>query len=133
MKNYRWMAACGLLIFLGLLLDLPRDITSGQSETPPYKDPSLPIEKRVDDLVSRMTLAEKVSQLMNAAPAIDRLDIPEYEWWNEGLHGVARAGYATVFPQEIGMAATLDEPLIHQIGDVIGIEFRAKYYATLHP
>jgi len=67
MKNYRWMAACGLLIFLGLLLDLPRDIASGQSETPPYKDPSLPIEKRVDDLVSRMTLAEKVSQMMNAA------------------------------------------------------------------
>src|SRR5712664_2497545 len=127
MKNYRWMAACGLLIFLGLLLDLPRDITSGQSETPPYKDPSLPIEKRVDDLVSRMTLAEKVSQLMNAAPAIDRLDIPEYEWWNEGLHGVARAGYATVFPQAIGLAATWDTNLMAQVADVISTEARAKH------
>jgi len=60
MKNYRWMAACGLLIFLGLSHGLPPNITNGQSGTPPYKDPSLPIEKRVDDLVSRMTLAEKV-------------------------------------------------------------------------
>jgi len=80
-----------------------------------------------------MTLEEKVSQLVHTAGAVPRLGIPEYNWWNEGLHGVARAGYATVFPQAIGMAATFDEPLLHQIGDVISTEFRAKYYATLHP
>src|SRR6266850_6549395 len=125
MKNYRWVA-CGMFIFIGLLLGLSRYTTSGQSGTPPYKDPSLPIEKRVDDLISRMTLAEKVSQMMNAAPAIERLEIPQYEWWNEGLHGVARAGYATVFPQAIGLAATWDSDLMHQIADVISTEARAK-------
>ena len=127
MKNYCWVAACGLLIFNCLLLALPLPVTSGQTTSPPYKDPSLPIEKRVDDLVSRMTLAEKVSQMMNAAPAIERLDIPEYEWWNEGLHGVARAGYATVFPQAIGLAATWDTNLIAQVAEVISTEARAKH------
>src|ERR1700674_3196472 len=127
MKNYRWPAACGLSISIALLLGLPSGRTSGQSGTPPYKDPSLPIEQRVDDLVSRMTLAEKVSQMMNAAPAIERLGIPEYEWWNEGLHGVARAGYATVFPQAIGLAATWDTNLMHQVADVISTEARAKH------
>ena len=100
---------------------------------PAYKNPKLPIEQRVNDLVSRMTLEEKVSQLGQTAEAVPRLGIPQYDWWNEGLHGVARAGYATVFPQAIGMAAMFDEPLMHQIAGVIGTEFRAKYYATLHP
>jgi len=71
-------------------------------------DPSLPIEQRVNDLVARMTLEEKVSQMQDVAPAILRLGIPSYNWWNEGLHGVARAGNATVFPQAIGLAATWD-------------------------
>jgi len=71
-----------------------------------YLDPSLPLEQRVNDLVSRMTLEEKVSQMQDVAPAIPRLSIPAYNWWNEGLHGVARAGNATVFPQAIGLAAT---------------------------
>ena len=102
------------------------------SDEPAYKNPQLPIEQRVNDLVSRMTLEEKVSQLGHTAEAIPRLGVPEYNWWNEGLHGVARAGIATVFPQAIGMAATFDEPLMHQIGDVISTEFRAKYYAELH-
>src|ERR1700682_1782665 len=102
MKHYHW-SACGLLLLSGVLLYLPLTITSGQATPPAYKNPSLPIEKRVDDLVSRMTLEEKVSQMMNGATAIKRLDIPEYEWWNEALHGVARAGYATVFPQAIGL------------------------------
>ena len=100
---------------------------------PPFKDVQLPVERRVADLISRLTLEEKVSQLVHTAGAVPRLGIPEYNWWNEGLHGVARAGYATVFPQAIGMAATFDEPLLHQIGDVISTEFRAKYSATLHP
>ena len=99
----------------------------------PYRNPQLPLEQRVNDLVSRMTLEEKVSQLGHTADAIPRLGVPEYNWWNEGLHGVARAGIATVFPQAIGMAATFDEPLLHNIAAVISTEFRAKYYATLHP
>src|SRR5271168_4831442 len=93
----------------------------------PYKDPKLPVEKRVDDLVSRMTLEEKVSQMMNGAPAIPRLDVPKYDWWSEGLHGIARSGYATVFPQAIGMAATWDTELMGQISTTISTEARAKY------
>src|SRR5829696_6185826 len=94
----------------------------------PYLDPRLPIARRVDDLVSRMTLEEKVSQMMNAAPAIQRLGIPEYDWWNEALHGVARAGTATVFPQAIGLAATWDTKLIYDAGEVISTEARAKHH-----
>ncbi len=78
-----------------------------QSSKPlPYMDPSLPIQQRVDDLVGRMTLDEKAAQMINTAPSIPRLGIPAYDWWNEGLHGVARSGYATLFPQAIGNAAT---------------------------
>ena len=132
MKNYRWVAACGIFIFIVLLPGRSPSITNGQSGTPPYKDPSLPIEKRVDDLVSRMTLEEKVSQMMNGAASINRLDIPEYEWWNEALHGVARAGYATVFPQAIGLAATWDTDLIRQVADVISTEARAKHNEFVH-
>jgi beta-glucosidase len=93
----------------------------------PFRDSSLPIDKRVDDLVGRLTLEEEVSQLIDRAAAIPRLDIPAYNWWNEGLHGIARSGYATMFPQAIGNAATWDAPLVHSIGDVVSIEARAKY------
>ncbi len=93
----------------------------------PFQDPNLPIERRVDDLISRMTLEEKVSQMQNGAAAIPRLGIPEYDWWNECLHGVARNGIATVFPQAIAMAATWDPDLIHQEADVISTEARAKH------
>jgi beta-glucosidase len=85
--------------------------------------------ERVDKLIAQMTLEEKVAQLGHVADAIPRLGVPAYNWWNEGLHGVARAGVATVFPESIGMAATFDEPLIHQVATTIGIEFRAKYSA----
>jgi beta-glucosidase len=98
-----------------------------------YKDSKLSFDQRVKDLVSRMTLEEKVSQLGHTASAIPRLDVPEYNWWNEGLHGVARAGTATVFPQAIGLAATFDAPLMHEVADVISTEFRAKYYVTVRP
>src|SRR6202041_394377 len=91
-----------------------------------YKDPSAPTEKRIDDLVSRMSLEEKVSQLMNDSPAIDRLAIPAYNWWNECLHGVARAGRATVFPEAIGLAATWDRDLIFRVATAISDEARAK-------
>src|SRR6185369_17852799 len=87
-----------------------------------------PVQTRVDDLVSRMTLEEKVSQMMNGAPAIERLGIPQYDWWNEALHGVARAGYATVFPQAIGLAATWDTKLMYDVADVISTEARAKHH-----
>jgi len=93
----------------------------------PYLNPSLPITQRVNDLVSRMTLQEKVLQMQHTAPAIPPLGIPSYDWWNEALHGVARSGYATVFPQAIGMAATWDTELVHQEGRVIATEARAKY------
>jgi beta-glucosidase len=99
----------------------------------PYLNPKLPVEQRADDLISRMTLEEKVDQLGHVAPAIPRLRVPAYNWWNEGLHGVARAGVATVFPQAIGMAATFDEPLMHDVADTISTEFRAKYAANVHP
>src|SRR5260370_21561137 len=103
--------------------------TSAAKETAsaPYLDTTLPIPQRVNDLVSRMTLEEKVSEMQDVAPAIPRLVIPAYNWWNEGLHGVARSGNATVFPQAIGLAATWDTDLIHRIADVISTEARAKY------
>lgn len=93
-----------------------------------YLNPDAPIDERVDDLVSRMTLTEKVSQMVHTAPAIDRLGIPQYNWWNEALHGVARAGIATVFPQAIGLAATWDIPLMSRIATVISDEARAKHH-----
>lgn len=92
-----------------------------------YLNPDLHIEKRVDDLVSKMTLEEKVSQMVNGASAIPRLKIPAYNWWNECLHGVARNGIATVFPQAIGLAATWNTDLMHNVADVISTEARAKY------
>jgi len=93
----------------------------------PYRNPDLPPEERAADLVSRMTLEEKVLQMQNSAPAIDRLGIPAYDWWNEALHGVARAGEATVFPQAIGLAATWDTDLMHRVAETISTEARAKY------
>jgi beta-glucosidase len=92
-----------------------------------YKDSSLPLEERVEDLVSRMTLEEKMSQMIYDAAAVERLDIKKYNWWNECLHGVARAGTATVFPQAIGMAASFNEELLHDVADTIADEARAKY------
>jgi N-acetyl-beta-hexosaminidase/beta-glucosidase-like glycosyl hydrolase len=81
------------------------------------------------DLVARMSLEEKVAQLQSAAPALPRLGIPAYEWWNEGLHGAARAGHATVFPQAIGLAATWDPDLLRQVGAVVSREARARFDA----
>ena len=102
--------------------------TSGSAARVPYLDESLPFTQRVDDLVGRMTLAEKVSQMKDVADPIDRLGVPAYNWWNEGLHGVARAGLATSFPQAIGFAATWDSSLVFRMATVISDEFRAKYH-----
>jgi beta-glucosidase len=93
----------------------------------PYQNTALPTAQRVADLVGRLTPEEKVSQMTMTAAAIPRLGIPEYTWWNEGLHGIARSGYATVFPQAIGLAATWDTTLMHSVGDTISTEARAKY------
>jgi len=92
-----------------------------------YLDPSKPVDVRVDDLIGRMTLEEKASQLVNQARAIPRLQVPAYDWWSEALHGVANAGTATVFPEPIGLAATFDDPLIHDMAVVISTEARAKH------
>jgi len=95
-----------------------------------FRDPARPLAERVDDLVSRLTLAEKVSQMLHGSPAIARLGLPAYNWWNECLHGVARAGIATVFPQAIGMAATWNVPLIRHAAEAISDEARAKHHAA---
>ena len=95
-------------------------------QTPAYLNPDLPVDQRVDDLVSRMTLEEKASQVVHQAAAIPRLKVPAYNWWTEALHGVA-SGTATVFPEPIGLAATFDTPLIHEMATVISTEARAKH------
>ncbi len=113
--------------------DLADPLTAAASKPPVvngpviWKDPSQPIDARVHDLISRMSLAEKVAQIRNGAPSIPRLGVPAYDYWSEALHGVGFSGVATVFPQAIGMAATWDTPLIHSEGDVISTEARAKF------
>jgi len=100
---------------------------SQDKSQPLYLNTALSIDERVDDLVSRMTIEEKVTQLFNESESIDRLGVPAYNWWNECLHGVARAGKATVFPQAIGLAATFDQDLMLRVGTVVSDEARAKY------
>ena len=105
--------------------------TSSAQQSPyafPFRNTKLSTEERVNDLVSRMTLQEKADQLLYTAPAIPRLGIPAYTWWNEALHGVARAGYATVFPQSITIANSWDEGLMYNVANAISDEARAKYH-----
>src|SRR5579859_3561870 len=101
------------------------------SDSPAYLNPALPLAERVQDLISGLTLEEKLAQLRNNAPAVPRLGLPAYNYWSEALHGVARNGRATVFPQAIGLAATWDTELIRRIASAIGDEARAKYHETL--
>ncbi|MDO5974548.1 glycoside hydrolase family 3 C-terminal domain-containing protein [Flavivirga jejuensis] len=116
-----------LLTFMLLIVSL----SYSQDAQFPFENHKLSTEERVNDLVSRMTLEEKVGQMMNDAPAIPRLKIPAHEYWNECLHGVARAGKATVFPQAIGLAATFDTNLIFRSATVISDEARAKHHEAL--
>ena len=128
MRHYRRAVACLLLLCVSPVPAAAQPGANGRRSLPPYKNARLPVERRVDDLVSRMTLEEKISQMMNAAPAVERLDVPAYDWWNEALHGVARAGYATVFPQAIGLAATWNPELIRRVADAVSTEARAKHH-----
>jgi beta-glucosidase len=124
------LVSVAILFGGGAALPLHAQASAGSQDAagkPAYLNPALPIEQRVNDLISRMTLDEKVRQMQHTAPAIPRLGVPAYDWWNEALHGVARSGYATVFPQAIGMAATWDAPLIHSEAETIATEARAKY------
>jgi len=102
-------------------------VTLAPAQEPAYQNTKLSPAERAHDLVGRMTLEEKVNQLEDWATAIPRLGVPNYQTWNEALHGVARAGYATVFPQAIGIAATWDSGLVESMGNVISDEARAKY------
>ena len=117
----------GLFILI-LLFSVTPFLSAQKTYEYPYHNPGLPVDVRVNDLVSRMTADEKISQMMNNAPAIERLGIPSYEWWNECLHGVGRAGLATVFPQAIGLGATWDKELIFRVSTAISDEARAKHH-----
>jgi beta-glucosidase len=121
MKKYSFSLAIGFCLLL----------TRTEAQNDPWTNPALPLDLRVNDLISRLTPEEKVYQMMNSTPAIPRLHIPEYDWWNEALHGVARSGIATIFPEPIGMAATFDDSLLHQVADVISDEARAMYNASV--
>ncbi len=114
-----------VLAFLSFILSASSFAQSGGK--PLYLDPSQPVDSRVDDLIKRMTLEQKAQQLVNQARAIPDLQVPAYDWWSEALHGVANAGTATVFPEPVGLAATFDDPLIHEMAVVIGTEARAKH------
>ena len=114
---------CFALLAIAFALLAP--LASAQQDA--WLDTKLPPAERAHDLVGRMTLDEKASQLEDWATAIPRLGVPDYQTWNEALHGVARAGYATVFPQAIGMAATWDPAIVHNMGEIISTEARAKY------
>lgn len=118
MKRFRFLSS---LLFAGAFC------TSLFALQFPYQDPSKTVDERVADLVSRMTLQEKAYQMMNSAPGIERLGLLPFEWWNEALHGVARTGRATVFPQNIGLAATFDPDLVKRIGEAISDEAWAKF------
>ena len=118
-----------LLFFMGVfLLTVLESCQSKKHPIEVYKDTSQLIEARVNDLVSRMTLEEKVSQMVYTSKAIPRLGIPAYNWWNEGLHGVARSGLATVFPQAIGLSAMWDTAQMLKVSSCISDEARAKYH-----
>jgi len=121
MRRTLFFAVTSCVLFSGVFNNVNAQIK------PIYKNTNATNEARAKDLVSKLTLNEKASLLGYNSKAIDRLNIPAYNWWNEALHGVARAGVATIFPQPIAMAATFNTPLIEQVGSVISTEARAKY------
>ncbi|NMM47566.1 glycoside hydrolase family 3 protein [Flammeovirgaceae bacterium KN852] len=128
-----------IVIFFSTLISCSKSESANQEETKKeqqvyeynFQNPELSIDDRVNDLLGQLTLEEKIAQLNYNAPAIPRLGIPAYNWWNEALHGVARAGKATVFPQAIGMASTFDSALIHRVATAVSDEARAKFNANV--
>jgi beta-glucosidase len=118
-------------VIVGLITFLNVFSINAQEAKLPYQNESLSMDLRVSDLISRLTLDEKIHQMMDESAAIARLNVPEYNYWNEGLHGVARSGVATVFPQAIGLGATFDEKLIKDVASAISDEARAMYNASL--
>jgi beta-glucosidase len=117
-----------LVLFVCLLAAMAAPALGQQADRPPYLNPALPVDQRVDDLASRMTAAEKATQFSSTSVAIPRLQVPAYNWWSEALHGVANQGIATVFPQAIGLGATFDEPLMFRMATTISTEARAKFH-----
>ena len=117
--NRKQLLSTLLTIFLALPL-------SAQSQSLPYQNPQLKAEQRADDLLKRLSLEEKVQLMMDVSPAIDRLQIPQFQWWNEALHGVGRNGYATVFPITMAMAASWDDALLHRVFTAVSDEARVK-------
>jgi len=131
MRNLRvslgWPVALATFLLLISCFGLAVGQQAGAGSQPAYLNPALPIDQRVDDLVSRMTMEEKASQLVDRAAAIPRLQVPAYDWWSEALHGVISRD-VTVFPQVIGLGATFDSPLIHEMATAIGTEARARFH-----
>lgn len=128
MRGLGWKAvSVGLALVAGSMCGLAQQAPAAGGDRPAYLNPDLPVDQRVDDLVGRMTLEEKASQVVHIASAIPRLQVPAYNWWSEALHGVA-AGTATIFPEPIGLAASFDAPLIKNMGTVIATEARAKHH-----
>jgi beta-glucosidase len=122
MKINYWLTALLLIYFSSIC---------AAQELPVFRDPSRPTEERVQDFIAALTLEEKVQQMMDATPAIPRLNVPAYNWWNEALHGVGRSGVATVFPQAIGLGATFDEELVQRVATAISDEARAMHNASV--
>ena len=114
------------LIFIVVLSGLFLNLNAQNAKDIPFWNTNLSFEQRAEDIVSRLTLEEKVSLMQNASPAIPRLGIKEYEWWNEALHGVGRAGLATVFPQSIGMGASFNDSLLYEVFNATSDEARVK-------
>ena len=132
MKNRRMRIVAGSAVYAGMLffgLALSCAVAQ-ETATLPYMNPSLPAVQRAIDLVHRMTLAEKASQMYNSSPAVPRLNVPAYQWWSEALHGVINQG-VTEYPEPIGLAATFDAPGIHLMAIQIGIEGRIKHVQNL--
>ena len=122
MKKSTFLGKVAAAAFFTLHLSL----FTASAQTLPYQNPNLSAAQRADDLLTRLTLEEKVSLMMDTSPAIERLGIPQFQWWNEALHGIGRNGFATVFPITMGMAASWDDALLHKVFTAVSDEARVK-------